>query len=70
MRTYQYNDTKPPIPEGDTGTTKWIAAPTEEVADAEALLRGWDKCGGEVWDEARTQEMIDSDLGGLDVIIR
>jgi hypothetical protein len=71
MHTYQYNDTADVAntPAHDTGVTKWIAAANEQQADAYAAAQGWEKCGGEIFNEDHTGLAIAEGGGGLDVVL-
>lgn len=68
LKTYQYNDPNTPDPDDPTGTTHWIAADSETKANVYAKHRKWDKCGGCIFGETETAELL-ATHGGIDVII-
>ncbi len=68
MKTYQYRN----VLRGDEkawNAAKWIAAPTEEAADAYALKQGWRPACGQVLDENATERELGASPSEIDVVL-
>jgi hypothetical protein len=66
LYTYQYHNPKLPI-EADEATI-WIAAPSEVIADYVGFGLGFVPCGGQIFNDRETQEMIGTEAG-IDIVI-
>lgn len=64
MKTYQYNK---------SDKVYWVAAEDQETADAYAKRRRWAQCGGEIFDAAKTAELLSDGVegrsAGVDVVL-
>jgi hypothetical protein len=65
LYTYQYHNPKLPI-EADEATI-WIAAPSEVIADYVAIGLGFVPCGGQIFNDRETHEMLREMAACIDV---